>query len=112
MPIATSTSTPTHPRHPNAFNLPTDLYHPLSPNRALAIHLPSPLTIHKPSSIQDLTTRLPYSPTQGITYEHLFSAHKAAIVSPSPPIEYVLEKQNLLGTLLAILDTEGNEVAE
>ncbi|KAH8792789.1 hypothetical protein F5882DRAFT_399516, partial [Hyaloscypha sp. PMI_1271] len=110
MPAATQIPT----TYPNAFNLPLDLNHPLSPNRALAIHLPSPLTTHKPSSIQDLTTRLPslYSPTQGITNEHLLSAHKATIVSPSPPIDYVLEKQNLLGTHLAILDAEGNEVAE
>jgi hypothetical protein len=110
MPAATQIAT----TYPNAFNLPLDLNHPLSPNRALAIHLPSPLTTHKPSSIQDLTTRLPslYSPTQGITNEHLLSAHKATIVSPSPPIDYVLEKQNLLGTHLAILDAEGNELAE
>ncbi|KAE9371336.1 hypothetical protein N431DRAFT_426003, partial [Stipitochalara longipes BDJ] len=105
-----------HPRttYPNAFNLPLDLNHPLSPNRALSIHLPSPLTTHKPSSIQDLTSRLPslYSPTQGITNEHLLSAHKATIASPSPPINYVLEKQNLIGTHLAILDAEGNEIAE
>jgi hypothetical protein len=104
----------TQPHHTNAFNLPLNLYHPLSSNRALAIHLSSPLTTHKPSSIQDLTARLPslYSPTQGITNEHLLSAHKAAIVSPSPPLDYILEKQNLLGTHLAILDAEGNEVAE
>lgn len=103
-----------HKPHPNAFTLPLDLNHPLSPNRALSIHLPSPLTTHKPSSIQDLTSRLPslYSPTQGITKEHLLSAHKAALISPTPPIDYVLEKQNLLGTHLAILDAEGNEVAE
>jgi hypothetical protein len=113
MPIATLTST-THHGNSNAFNLPLDLNHPLCPNRALAVHLPAPLTTHKPSSIQDLTARLPYlySPTHGITKEHLLSAHKAAIISPSPPIDYVLEKQNLLGTHLAILDAEGNEVAE
>jgi hypothetical protein len=113
MAIATLSQT-THHGYSNAFNLPLDLNHPLSPNRALAVHLPSPLTTHKPSSIQDLTARLPnlYSPTQGITNEHLLSAHKAAIISPSPPIDYVLEKQNLLGTHLAILDAEGNEVAE
>ena len=99
---------------PSAFNLPLDLNHPLSPNRALAIHLPSPLTTHKPSLIQDLTPRLPslYSPTQGITNEHLLSAHKAAIISPTPRTDYVLEKQNVVGTHLAILDAEGNEVAE
>lgn len=110
MPAATHTEA----MYPNAFNLPLDLNHPLSPNRALAVHLPAPLTTHKPASIQDLTNRLPYlySPTQGITNEHLLSAHKATIVSPSPPIDYVLEKQNILGTHLAILDAEGNEVAE
>jgi hypothetical protein len=113
MPITTLTPTTHHGYH-NAFNLPLDLNYPLSPNRALAVHLPTALTTHKPSSIQDLTAWLLYlySPTQGITNEHLLSAHKAAIISPSPPIDYVLEKQNLLGTHLAILDAEGNEVAE
>jgi hypothetical protein len=114
MTASMTTTTQQHHPAPNAFTLPLDLNHPLSPNRALAIHLPSPLTTHKPSSIQDLTPRLPslYSPTQGITNEHLLSAHKASLVSPSPPIDYVLEKQNLIGTHLAILDAEGNEVAE
>jgi hypothetical protein len=111
---ATKMATPPPHPQPNAFNIPLDLNHPLSPNRALAIHLPSPLTTHRPSSIQDLTARLPslFSPTQGITNEHLLSAHKAAILTPPPPLRYLLEKQNLIGTHLAVLDAEGNEVAE
>jgi hypothetical protein len=110
--MSTATDPPT--MYPSAFSLPLDLNHPLSPNRALAIHLRSPLTTLKPSSIQDLTSRLPslYSPTEGITNEHLLAARKATIVSPSPPIDYVLEKQNVIGTHLAILDAEGNELAE
>ncbi len=105
-------ATPHH--QPNVFSLPLDLNRPLSPTRALAIQLPSLLNTHRPSSIQDLTSRLPslFSPTQGITTENLLSAHKASILTPSPPVRYLLERQNLIGTHLAILDAEGNEVAE
>jgi hypothetical protein len=112
--MATTTTTTTPHAQPNAFTIPLDLNHPLNPTRALAIHLPSTLTSHHPSTIQDLTTRLPalYSPTLGITNEHLLSAHKASIISPPPPTDYLLEKQNLIGTHLAVLDAEGNEVAE
>jgi len=99
---------------PDAFEIPVDVIHPLEPTRALAIHLPAPLITHHPSQIQDLTSRLPslFSRNLGITDENLLSAHKASTLSPPPPIRYVLEKQNLLGTHLAILDAEGNEIAD
>ncbi|KAE8447082.1 hypothetical protein EG329_011066 [Mollisiaceae sp. DMI_Dod_QoI] len=99
---------------PDAFDIPIDVNHPLEPTRALAIHLPAPLKTHHPSQIQDLTPRLPtlFSRTLGIADENLLSAHKASIMSPQPQIRYTLEKQNLLGTHLAILDVEGNEIAD
>jgi hypothetical protein len=97
----------------NGFDIPTDSTHPLEPNRALAIRLPAPHATHRPSEIHDLTPRLQtlFSTASGITDENLLSAHKASIVSPPPQIRYSLERQNLLGTHLAILDVEGNEIA-
>lgn len=98
---------------PDAFDIPVDYNSPLNPTRALAIHLPAPLKTHHPSQIQDLTPRLPqlFSWNLGITDENLLSAHKASIVHPHPQVRYTLETQNLLGTHLAILDVEGNEIA-
>jgi hypothetical protein len=97
----------------DGFSIPVDVTHPLTPTRALAIHLPAPQITHRPSQIQDLTPRLPtlFSTSLGITDENLLSAHKASIVSPPPQVRYTLERQNLLGTHLAILDVEGNEIA-
>lgn len=108
-----SNSMATYEFLPDAFDIPVDILRPLDPTRALAIHLPAPLKTHHPSQIQDLTPRLPtlFSRNLGITDEHLLSAHKASIVYPHPQTRYTLEKQNLLGTHLAILDVEGNEIA-
>ena len=96
-----------------AFDISIDSSHHLEPTRALAVHLPSPHSTHQPSEIQDLTPRLQtlFSTASGITDENLLSAHKASIVPPHPQIRYSLERQNLLGTHLAILDVEGNEIA-
>ncbi|KAH6665612.1 hypothetical protein B0J14DRAFT_660323 [Halenospora varia] len=93
--------------------IPVDLSHPLIPTRALAIHFPPPLKTHQPSQIQDLTPRMStlWTAASGITDENLLSAHKASIVSPPPQVRYTLEKQNMLGTHLAILDAEGTEIA-
>lgn len=87
---------------------------PLSPTRAQAVHLPPPGVVYEPSKIQDLTPILPilYSSHLGITAEHLLSAHKAAIVSPAPITRYGVERQNMAGTHLVILDVEGNQAAE
>ncbi|KAH8808806.1 hypothetical protein F5884DRAFT_858327 [Xylogone sp. PMI_703] len=100
--------------YPNAFTLPLDVNNLLTPNRALAIHLSASLSTHQLSKIQDVTSYLPilFSEKHGITTENLLSAHKVCIISPPPPLRYTLEKQNLIGTHLAVLDAEGNEVAE
>ncbi|KUJ07096.1 uncharacterized protein LY89DRAFT_743097 [Mollisia scopiformis] len=98
---------------PDAFDIPIDVLSPLDPTRALSIQLPAPLKTHHPSHIQDLTPHLStlFSRNLGITNEHLLSAHKASIIFPKPVVRYTLEKQNLLGTHLAILDGVGNEIA-
>jgi hypothetical protein len=97
----------------NTFDIPTESNHPLEPTRALAVHLPSPPSTHQPSTIQDLTPRLQtfFSTASRIADENLLSARKASIVSPRPQTRYSLERQNLLGTHIAILDIEGNEIA-
>lgn len=91
-----------------------DKSHPLTPTNALIIHLAPALNAHGPSKIEDLTPRLHslFSPTSGITDDARLSAYEVSSLSPPPPVKYMIEKRNPLGTHMAILDGGGHEVGE